>query len=237
MAKQSPPPKTTHFSQTLDGFPPNTVGVDKSIITMICPTCKAIFKTSTPQAKRLWTTRGVERSCSRSCGRALTYVNNPGLRQIVSQSMTETFTGKPSWNKGRSWPADFRQASSQRAKLRGAGWTSSQRGGNGRGPTPSEKLLGTVLPGEFIYNYAISLGRRQPGFPTNYKVDFGNPQTKIAIEVDGGSHYGRRSQDAKKETKLAELGWLVLRISNATVSRMFGTWRSEKQRGSTRTGC
>jgi len=57
---------------------------------------------------------------------------------------------------------------------------------------------------------------RTSGYPTCYKVDVGNPDIKIAIEVDGSSHgsSSRRLQDAKKDAFLRGLGWIVLRVSN-----------------------
>ena len=94
------------------------------------------------------------------------------------------------------------------------------KGGNGRGMSFAEAELAQHLPPEFKYNLAISLGKpRTPGYPTCYKVDFGYQDKKIAVEVDGTSHNTplRRMQDQKKDAKLSELGWCVLRISNAAV--------------------
>ena len=64
---------------------------------------------------------------------------------------------------------------------------------------------------------AISLGRKQQGYPTCYKVDCGNRRLRIAIEADGLSHNYRRELDAKKDAKLASLGWTVLRFSNQQI--------------------
>ena len=54
---------------------------------------------------------------------------------------------------------------------------------------------------------------------------FANVQMKVGLEVDGVSHAmrSRKLQDKKKEAKLAELGWSVLRISNAQVASMSTT--------------
>jgi very-short-patch-repair endonuclease len=113
------------------------------------------------------------------------------------------------------------------ARTRAIATAPSVRGGNGTGMTPCEKLLSAHLPTGYIWNYAIKLGGRHPGYPTCYKVDFGNPKTKHAIEVDGGSHGSkeRRLQDRKKEAKLRELGWSVSRITNREVLRKYGTSR------------
>jgi hypothetical protein len=57
------------------------------------------------------------------------------------------------------------------------------------------------------------------GYPRNYKVDIGHPETKLAIEVDGRSHQmrERQEQDRKKESILSGLGWTVLRFKNEEV--------------------
>jgi len=67
--------------------------------------------------------------------------------------------------------------------------------------------------------YAISLGPRTEGYPTCYKVDIGNPTLMLAIEVDGNSHQmvSRHEEDQRREAKLADLGWQVLRFSNQTI--------------------
>ena len=93
--------------------------------------------------------------------------------------------------------------------------------------TKAEQLIAEVLPAGWEWNYPVALGKRQPGFPTNYKLDFAWPHLKIGLEVDGGSHtlLVRQAQDRKKEKKLAELGWSVSRISNAQTAKLFTTSR------------
>lgn len=93
------------------------------------------------------------------------------------------------------------------------------KGGNGQEPVETVKRLSIILePQGFIREYTIPtrFGHNTPGIPNNYKVDFGNPETKIAIEVDGPSHHGRGQQELdKKKTKILELlGWKVLRYKH-----------------------
>ena len=67
----------------------------------------------------------------------------------------------------------------------------------------------------------LAIPTRKPrgsGYPTCYKVDIGNETLRVAIEVDGQSHYSRRSLDAKKDKLLRGLGWTVLRFSNKQVT-------------------
>jgi very-short-patch-repair endonuclease len=104
------------------------------------------------------------------------------------------------------------------ATLHRIGHKPSIRGGNGTGPTQPEKILLEALPGA-QYNHAVSLGSRQPGYPTCYKIDVALPFLKLGIECDGYSHQLliRQVQDRKKEAKLRELGWTVLRLSNKRI--------------------
>lgn len=91
------------------------------------------------------------------------------------------------------------------------------KGGNGRPlPVPQQMLLDAL---GWVPEFPISLGERRPGYPTCYKADLGNPELKIAIEVDGPSHHSPRARatDQKKDSKLALLGWVVLRFSNTDV--------------------
>jgi hypothetical protein len=116
-----------------------------------------------------------------------------------------------------------------RAKLSAAakakGIKPTVRKGNGTGMTPTEQLISEVLPAGWVWNYPVALGGKQQGFPTNYKLDFAWPHLKVRLEVDGGSHatIARQMQDRKKESKLAELGWSVFRISNVQTEKLYTT--------------
>src|SRR5437899_2338403 len=83
--------------------------------------------------------------------------------------------------------------------LRAMGWKPPVQGGNGHGPTYTELLLASTLGWEL--GVTVSCGIRRRGYPTCYKLDVANRKLKVAIEVDGNSHYllSRREQDRKKE--------------------------------------
>lgn len=93
-------------------------------------------------------------------------------------------------------------------------------GGNGAKPTDIIKhLMWIYEPLGFIREYAIKTkGHNTEHTPPNsYKVDFGNPEEKVAIEVDGPYHTKRRQKelDTKKQEVLEALGWRVLRVEHS----------------------
>lgn len=104
-------------------------------------------------------------------------------------------------------------------QLRASGCEPQERGGNGCGMTDAQQGMLAVLGSGWIAEHAISLGPRQAGYPTNYKLDLANTAMRIGIEVDGKSHYAeiKKAQDEKKADKLASLGWIVLRFWNWNV--------------------
>lgn len=93
--------------------------------------------------------------------------------------------------------------------------TKTARGGNGRDMTKYEALIHGCFPA-LIWNHVQRLGPKIVGYPTHYKIDLACPVLKIAIEIDGNSHFSRQrqAQDYKKTVKLQEFGWEVIRIKH-----------------------
>lgn len=110
---------------------------------------------------------------------------------------------------------DVRAKISRTLKLRGHG--PSVRGGNGRGLTVPQQRLLDVLGPTWEPEFPLSLGPREPGYPTHYKLDLAHRGLRVGIELDGSSHRSRRHLDAKKDAKLVSLGWTVLRFWNETI--------------------
>lgn len=91
-------------------------------------------------------------------------------------------------------------------------------GGNGTGLTVPQRILMERL--EWEAEYILPVGKRElGGLPTHYKIDIADPQSKIAIEVDGASHRTPtvRARDCKKTEYLQSQGWVVLRFSNKEI--------------------
>lgn len=156
-------------------------------------------------------------TCSKSCARKRYHSQNPGASYF--NKMPPEQRGKPTGPK----TAEHRAKLS--AALKARGHKPKVQGGNGRGMTPAEQLISEVLPAGWVWNYPVALGERQPGFPTNYKLDFAWADQMVGLEVDGNSHTAkaRQEQDRKKEEKLATLGWKVFRISNVQAVSMSST--------------
>ena len=84
-----------------------------------------------------------------------------------------------------------------------------------RDATPAEKKLWQALRGRQVANLRVK--RQVPFGP--YILDFAAPEFKLAIEVDGETHYvgdGPR-RDEVRDTFLRQNGWRVLRFLNAEV--------------------
>lgn len=93
------------------------------------------------------------------------------------------------------------------------------KGGNGKELPFAQRVLWAALGSKWETEHPISLGKKQEGYPTNYKVDIGNRELKVWIEIDGWSHdlKDKKALDIKKENKLRELGWRGLRFRNQEI--------------------
>src|SRR6516162_482507 len=114
------------------------------------------------------------------------------------------------------------------ATLRRIGHKPKKRGGNGQGFTSAQHVILNWLDSDWIPEFVVpTLIPRGSGYPTCYKVDVANPKEKIAIELDGYSHSGKRlAADRKKDALLTSLGWHVFRLKNADALKMCTISRS-----------
>lgn len=89
------------------------------------------------------------------------------------------------------------------------------RGGNGRGPTEPQLLLFDYLGAGWELEVVVCTGMK----PHHYKIDIANRERKIAVEVDGPSHYVlvTRAADKRKDGFLTSNGWTVLRFWNKDI--------------------
>lgn len=102
---------------------------------------------------------------------------------------------------------------------------STWKGGNGQEPVLIVRQAEPILKESgFIREFPILTKEHTTGHsvPTCYKVDFGNPEKKIAIEFDGPCHRcnvkrvqdQKEIKDRKKTEVLESLGWKVIRTSH-----------------------
>lgn len=108
-----------------------------------------------------------------------------------------------------------------RAKTTSAlrGRTFLSRGGNGKLTLPQKILaIATGMQMEYAISTSPAKGKF-PSLPTSYKVDLAEPQSKLAVEVDGRSHLTKKWKflDKRKTEVLNYLGWRVVRFSNEEV--------------------
>lgn len=105
-----------------------------------------------------------------------------------------------------------------------------QRGGNGRLlPLPQLALLHALGDGwEAELPIKTKAGHLNGVYPNAYKVDIGNREKMIAIELDGYSHgtLERKEKDRKKTDFLVNLGWSVFRVSNEKALSLYSTFKS-----------
>jgi very-short-patch-repair endonuclease len=81
--------------------------------------------------------------------------------------------------------------------------------------TEAETKLWSALKGKQLQGFKF---RRQQGVG-KYVVDFYCPMVKLAIEVDGATHWTQRERihDAEKEEFAEKLGIIVVRFTNTDV--------------------
>lgn len=205
---------STRSSQTPAGWPREILSVDGCWTTLKCPICSQTFRKDTSQMR--YALRNATRTgtfCGKSCARKYHHMDDPEYTAKAAAAMHAK-----QWTMPRGvYTKTPEQNEANRQRALAAGYAPKVRGGNGR-TAPCEALVAAAMP-EWTPQYAVPLGSRQPGYPTNYKLDFALLDRKIGVELDGGSHQRPkgRERDAKKDAKLAELGWSVCRVLNVDV--------------------
>ncbi len=98
------------------------------------------------------------------------------------------------------------------------------KGGSGRPLTKAQSILLVALGSAWTSEHTIQLGvHLQDGVrkevTTYYKADLANISLRIDIEADGNSHSTPRKlhKDQQRDSRLASLGWKVLRFSNKMI--------------------
>jgi very-short-patch-repair endonuclease len=80
--------------------------------------------------------------------------------------------------------------------------------------TPSEEKLWTAINAGKLgvcFRRQVPVGR--------FIADFAAPAARLVVEVDGGYHARRGAADARRDRKLARVGWRVLRVGAELVER------------------
>ena len=196
-----------------DGYQRVIVRADRSSATVICRRCSALFEASTinlRHAIRAGTPRF--QFCGRSCARSWWHAHNP---EASRATITKLVAATPTMPTVYTRTPEIRAKLSQ--SLRAIRHSPAVRGGNGT-TAPCEALVAAAMP-EWKPQHVVPLGSRQPGYPTHYKLDFAVIDKMLDIELDGPSHaaVSRREADNRRDSRLAALGWRVLRIKNTEI--------------------
>lgn len=221
------PAQITPSSPSADGYAPKTSSPAMPLWqrAKVCEWCLGDFLPQTRQAQRK------NRFCDQSCSAKWRMshpvhkakVHRPEVYAKIGRSVSARYKAgdSPKLEANRERIRALRPTPESRAKisrrLREIGHGPSVRGGNGHGLTEPQRILLDALGPSWRAEFAISLGQRTPGYPTNYKVDLALPERRVAIEADGHTHRSRKAQDEKKDAKLRSLGWIVLRFWNRDI--------------------
>jgi hypothetical protein len=170
-------------------------------------TCSNIVKANNPEVRQK-RRETIEQNGGWSKHMKKIHMKNPHISQLSSTRMK---TNNPMFN-----PENVEK---MRQKL--IGRTFLSRGGNGK-ITPQQELLWSLLGEGWEMELPILTKNVKTLFkslPASYKVDIGNQEMKISIEVDGNSHKSKKWKflDKRKTNVLNSLGWKVLRFWNEEV--------------------
>ena len=81
-------------------------------------------------------------------------------------------------------------------------------------PTRSEEILFRALSGKklgVLFRRQVRVGK--------YVADFAARVVRLAVEVDGASHFGRERADERRDRAFERAGWRVLRLDAEVVER------------------
>ena len=168
------------------------------------------------------------RQCTGCGGEMRPWIGQSGIAQSEVEFRARRFcTGSCAKKHENPMAKDSARLKMQQT-LRSIGHAPKVRGGNGRALTHSQQAMMKVLGPEWRAEFAIPTKiPRGNGYPPCYKVDLGNPASKMAIELDGQTHFGkRRLLDRKKDDLLATLGWKVFRVTNKHALSLCSTFTS-----------
>lgn len=204
-------PQTTPISHKMDGLQPNNCK-DSTFCEayLVCHVCGDVIAEPTKRQVQHYKHRG-RAYCCKEHSRA--YIS---LRSSQTMAVTNRkYASERMRLRNPMRLSDVREKS--RNTLREMRWKPKVQGGNGK-PLPVPQVLMARALG-WDTEVSIKTHATHLGFPAVYKVDLGNPELKVAVEIDGNSHCSllRKAQDKKKTDFLNGLGWMVLRFSNREV--------------------
>ena len=79
--------------------------------------------------------------------------------------------------------------------------------------SPPERALWEILRGQRLAGWKFS---RQVSVGP-FTIDFAARRGRLAIDLDGGTHAGRKEHDAHRTSYLEKAGWTVIRFTNVDI--------------------
>lgn len=196
------------------------VSTTRTQYTPFCPPCR--------EARKAERQKTVTTTCA-TCGAMLTLTGRAGLERARQQRTYCSTACRATAMSASSRRTAVRDAARSAARMRernptampgvvekiktsrGGTWRPPHRGAASRAPTPTQLATQAALGSEWVLEHHVKLGPGRDGC----RLDVAHPQKKIAVELDGPSHYGaRRKRDELRDARLRGLGWIVLRFSN-----------------------
>lgn len=176
-----------------------------------CGWCGNTTMVQTKRQKELYRESG-RSYCSEACKRKFRV-------DISAKTMAETNRKYASKRMQEKNPMKNEESKiKMQSTLREIGWKPKEQGGNGRDIPFPQRMLANELDWPVQWILKTGMGKYS-GYPSHYKLNIANPEKKIAIEVDGGSHKSLSVMelDQKKDDFLEQDGWLVFRFWNEEV--------------------
>ena len=238
MEKKSYVPKTTKYSPSEDGSGQKTLNSP-----ILCKWCN---KELSESQKYNFLRGKAGQTCSKTCGNLLfhhgtkeamdkkytkkcivcgcDFISKIKRQKVCSNNCSFILSSRRMKSKNPMFLQEYREKASESQKR--LGHKPIKQGGNGRGATVHQLIFYNEISkyNSFFEMEVIEktgIYRIEHKVPPHFKIDIGNRNLKIAIEIDGSSHNTLKVKecDKRKNTVLSLLGWKVLRFTNSQIEK------------------
>jgi hypothetical protein len=114
-------------------------------------------------------------------------------------------------NNGQSYPETHQMSEEGLKSLRAA----AASGKNWRGGSVGDDFAAVLCPAGFTREYHFTHTPGIQGGGGRFVLDFAHVEGRVNIELDGPMHLASHDEDTRRDAKLRELGWRVIRIKHS----------------------